>query len=192
VSSGDPAIRRRPAGLLILSLPLAVFAGLAVVFYQGLQDTDDSLPSPLVGRPVPEFTLPPITGRADGLTSDDLVGRVALVNVWASWCVPCRAENPLMVELADTGTVPIYGINYKDPPEAALAFLDELGDPFTRIGADRSGRVSIDWGVYGVPETYVIDAKGRIAHKHVGAFDREILENRIVPLVRQRQSEAQP
>jgi cytochrome c biogenesis protein CcmG, thiol:disulfide interchange protein DsbE len=174
----------------IMLLPLVIFAGLGEAFYWGLFNNDDSLPSALIGRPVPEFMLPPIEGREDGFASTDLTGQVSLVNVWASWCVPCRAENPLMVELAETGEVPIYGINYKDAPDEAQAFLDELGNPFTRIGADRDGRVAFDWGVYGVPETYVIDSEGRIALKHVGPFNRQILETEILPLVRRLQDEA--
>ena len=174
---------------LVLLLPLAVFGVLAAAFYWGLWNNDERLPSTLIGKQVPEFALPPIEGRHDGLSSADLQGQVSLVNVWASWCVPCRTENPLFVELAEAGTVPIYGINYKDDPEEALAFLEELGDPFTRIGADRSGRVAIDWGVYGLPETFVIDAEGRIAYKHVGPFDRRVLEDDILPIVRRLQSE---
>ena len=181
---------RRRGTRLVLLLPLAVFGLLAAAFYWGLWNNDDVLPSPLIGRPVPEFALPPIEGRQDGLSSADLQGQVSLVNVWASWCVPCRAENPLMVELAKSGTVPIYGINYKDEPGEALAFLEELGDPFTSIGADRSGRVAIVWGVYGIPETFVIDAEGRIAYKHVGAFNRQMLEQDILPVVRRLQQEA--
>ena len=181
---------RRRGSRLVLLLPVAVFGLLGAAFYWGLWNKDDVLPSPLIGRPVPEFTLPPIEGRQDGLSSADLQGQISLVNVWASWCVPCRTENPLMVELAESGTVPIYGINYKDDPEAALAFLEELGDPFTRIGADRSGRVAIDWGVYGLPETFVIDAEGRIAYKHVGPFNRQMLEEDILPVVRRLQQEA--
>lgn len=180
--------RRRISPLALL--PVLIFAVLGAAFYWGLWNSDDRLPSTLIGKPVPEFTLPPIEGRTDGLASTDLVGAVSLVNVWASWCVPCRAENPLMVALAATGEVPIYGINYKDAPDKALAFLAELGDPFTRIGADRNGRVSIDWGVYGVPETYVIDATGRIAYKHVGPFNRQILDEKILPVVRRLQTEA--
>lgn len=111
------------------------------------------------------------------------------MNVWASWCVPCRVEMPLLVDLAATGMVPIHGINYKDAPEAALGFLAELGNPYTRIGADRQGRVSIDWGVYGLPETFVVDAQGRIAYKHVGPFDRRALEEDILPVVRRLQAE---
>ncbi|MSU90814.1 DsbE family thiol:disulfide interchange protein [Rhodobacteraceae bacterium 2CG4] len=170
-------------------LPAALFAALAAAFYWGLMNADDRLPSALIDRAVPAFDLPPIEGRDDGLSSADLQGEVSIVNVWASWCVPCRVEMPLLVELAAQDTVPIHGINYKDAPEAALAFLDETGDPYTRIGADRSGRVSIDWGVYGLPETFVINAQGRIAYKHVGAFDRRALEQEILPVVRRLQSE---
>ena len=174
---------------VLLLLPLAVVGLLGAVFYWGLLNNDDRLPSTLIGRSVPEFTLPPIEGRVNGLSSADLQGQVSLVNVWASWCVPCRTENPLLVELAVAGTVPIYGINFKDDAEAALAFLEELGDPFARIGADQSGRVAFDWGVYGLPETFVIDAEGRIAYKHVGPFDRRSLEEDILPVVRRLQAE---
>lgn len=182
----------RPARRLssLALLPVTIFFGLGALFYLGLWNNDDQLPSTLIGKPVPEFTLPPIEGREDGLSAADLKGQVSLVNVWASWCVPCRSENPLMVELAETGEVPIYGINHRDRPEASLAFLNELGDPFTRVGADRNGRVSIDWGVYGLPETFVIDANGRIAYKHVGPFNRQMLEVDILPMVRRLQQEA--
>jgi cytochrome c biogenesis protein CcmG/thiol:disulfide interchange protein DsbE len=166
-----------------------VFGLLGAAFYWGLWNNDDRLPSTLIDKAVPEFALAPIEGRQDGLSSADLQGQVSLVNVWASWCVPCRMENPLLVELAEAGILPIYGINYKDAPEEALAFLNELGDPFTRIGVDRSGRVAIDWGVYGLPETFVIDAEGRIAYKHVGPFDRRALEEDILPVVRRLQAE---
>lgn len=170
-------------------VPVVIFAGLGVAFYWGLFYNDDRLPSALIGRPVPEFTLPPIEGRDEGLSTADLTGEVSIVNVWASWCVPCRVEMPLLVELAESGTVPIYGINYQDRADAALAFLDELGDPYDRIGADRNGRVAIDWGVYGLPETFVIDAEGRIAYKHVGPFNRQMLEEDILPVVRRLQAE---
>lgn len=168
---------------LLAAIPILVAAATGVAFYLGLYNSSDVLPSALIGRPVPEFVLPPISGRQDGLSSTDLKGRVSLVNVWASWCVPCRAENPLLVGLAKAGTVPIFGINYKDRAEAARAFLRELGDPFARIGADVSGRVAIDWGVYGVPETYVLDAGGHIAFKHVGPLTRQILDNEILPVI---------
>ena len=191
MSSAEQAPRRRSRGRALVLLPAALFAALAAAFYWGLMNSDDRLPSALIGRAVPEFDLPPIEGRDDGLSSADLQGEVSIVNVWASWCVPCRVEMPLLVELAAQGTVPIHGINYKDAPDAALAFLDETGDPYTRIGADRSGRTSIDWGVYGLPETFVIDARGRIAYKHVGPFDRLSLEQDILPVVRRLQSEGE-
>ena len=174
-----PPVRAR----LLMVLPLAVAGALGAAFYWGLWNTGDPLPSTLIGKPVPEFALPPIEGRENGLSTADLRGEVSLVNVWASWCVPCRVEMPLLVELATARTVAIHGINYKDDADAALGFLADLGDPYTRIGADTNGRVSINWGVYGLPETFVIDAEGRIAYKHVGPFDRRILEEKILPVV---------
>jgi|TARA_R110002051_G_scaffold102297_2_gene173562 cytochrome c biogenesis protein CcmG/thiol:disulfide interchange protein DsbE len=170
-------------------LPVAVFAAVALALYWGLNDNDDSLPSTLIGKPIPEFDLPPVEGRQTGFSSADLRDQVSIVNVWASWCVPCRVEMPLLNELAEDGIVPIYGINFKDDAVEALAFLEELGDPYTRIGADQSGRVAIDWGVYGLPETFVVDADGRIAYKHVGPFDRTSLEEDILSVVRRLQAE---
>ena len=168
---------------LVALLPVAIAVAVGGTFFWALQNSDDRLPSALLEKSIPEFTLPPLAGREVGLSSDDLRGEVSIVNVWASWCAPCRAEMPLLVELAEAGRVPIHGINYKDDPQAAARFLAELGDPYRRIGADRSGRVGIDWGVYGLPETFVIDGEGRIAHKHVGAFDRRALEQEILPVV---------
>lgn len=172
---------------LLMLLPLSVALVVGTAFYWGLVNYDNSLPSPLIGKAIPEFELPPIDGRSDGLSSVDIRGRIAIVNVWASWCVPCRVEMPLLNELAARDEVAIFGINYKDRPEEALKFLAELGDPYTRIGADRNGRVSIDWGVYGLPETFVIDAAGQIAYKHIGTFNRRSLEEDILPVVRRLQ-----
>ena len=162
----------------------AVALALMLLFGWGLLTGTDELPSALLGKPVPEFSLPPVLGRDEGLSTRDLIGQVSLVNVFASWCVPCRAEHPLFMALSETGEVPLYGINYKDPPEQARAWLDELGDPFTRIGADRDGRVGIEWGVYGVPETYVIAADGTIAYRHVGPITEAILQETLLPIVR--------
>ena len=189
MSDGARHVARPVGGRLLAIIPLAIAALLFAALYWGLWNKDDRLPSTLIGRSVPDFALPPIEGRDNGLSSEDLRGQVSIVNVWASWCVPCRVEMPLLVELAQTGTVPIHGINYKDAPDAALGFLAELGDPYTRTGADRNGRVSIDWGVYGLPETFVIDGEGRIAYKHVGALDRRALEDEILPVVRRLQAE---
>lgn len=183
---------RRPARLsrILAFLPLGVALLLGLAFWWGLQNNDDRLPSALLGRPVPELSLPPVGGQGEGLSSDDLRGEVSLVNVWASWCVPCRTEMPLLVELAEAGTVTIYGINYKDSSEAALSFLEELGNPYTQIGADTNGRVAVDWGVYGVPETFIIDAKGRIAYKHIGPFDERSLQEELLPIVARLKAEA--
>ena len=188
MSAGEEPRRRK--GRLLAMMPVAVFALIGAGFYWGLFNGDDTLASPLIGKAVPEFDLPPIEGLPNGLSTADLKGQVSLVNVWASWCVPCRVEMPLLNELAAQGEVPIFGINFKDRPEEALGFLDELGDPYTRIGADRNGRVSIDWGVYGLLETFVIDAEGQIAYKHIGPFNRRSLEEDILPIVRHLQEGA--
>ena len=184
--SGPPGFSRRFS--LLTFVPLVVAVAIGIAFYWGMKAGTDTLPSALIGRPVPEFTLPPIDGRQDGLATADLKGQVSLVNVWASWCVPCRAENPVLVSLARRGTVPIFGLNYKDTAKDALAFLAELGDPFARIGADTSGRVAIDWGIYGVPETYVIGADGTIAFRQVGPIDQKILDEVILPIVARLQA----
>lgn len=188
--SGQDERRTPSLGTRVLTLlPVVLALAVGAAFYWGLQNKDDSLPSALIGQPVPEFSLPPIAGRDDGLASSDLRGKVSIVNFWASWCVPCRVEMPLLVDLARTGTVAIYGINYKDDAEAARGLLQDLGDPYARIGADTTGRVAIDWGVYGLPETFVIDAKGRIAYKHVGPFDKRMLEELILPVVARLKAE---
>jgi len=181
-----PALRRRWTGYI----PLAVFGVIAVFFGIGLTMNPREIPSPLIGKPVPEFTLPAVKGRTLGLSTADLRGEVALVNVFASWCVACREEHPVLLDLGRRGVVPIHGLNYKDKPEDAQAWLDALGDPYTRTGADVSGRVGIDWGVYGVPETFIVDRKGRIAHKHIGPITAKALEDTILPIVRRLQAEA--
>jgi len=168
---------------LLYLVPVLLFVGVGIGLAVGLTRDPSVLPSALLDKPVPAFELPPIAGRGgEGLSSADLAGGVALVNVFASWCVPCRVEHPLLMALAERGLT-IYGINYKDQPEQASAWLDELGDPFRKIGADRDGRVAIDWGVYGVPETFVIDAEGRIRHKFVGPLQPRDLERVLLPLV---------
>jgi cytochrome c biogenesis protein CcmG/thiol:disulfide interchange protein DsbE len=164
-------------------LPLAAFLGLVAAFTLGLGRDAKLVPSPLIGKPVPVFSLPPVKGRSLGLAAGDLKGAVSLVNVFASWCVACREEHPLLMRLTAQGTVPIHGLNYKDSPDDAARWLDGMGDPYTRTGSDIDGLVAIDWGVYGVPETFVVDAQGRIAFKQVGPITPEILERTILPLV---------
>lgn len=147
------------------------------------------LPSAFIGKPVPIFNLPPVRGRKLGLSSADLKGGVSLVNVFASWCVACRAEHPLFMQLAANKVVPIHGIN-KDAPQDAADWLDNLGDPYTRTGIDRDGRVAIDWGVTGVPETFVVDASGIVACKQVGPITQQALEETILPLIARLRQEA--
>jgi len=164
-------------------LPLVVFAVVAVVFAIGLTLDPREIPSVLIGKPVPEFDLPPVKGRTLGLSDKDLKGEVSLVNVFASWCTACLEEHPMFMKLARDNVVPIHGLNYKDKPDDAERWLDRLGDPYTRTGADRDGRVAIDWGVYGVPETFVVDRQGRIAHKHIGVLKQEAFEKDIMPII---------
>jgi len=174
-----PGNRLRLAGYI----PLLVFLVMAVFFAIGLTMNPRDIPSPLIGKPVPEFSLPPVKGGTLGLSSADLRGEVSIVNVFASWCVACREEHPVLMGLRDKGIVPIHGLNYKDKPDDAQAWLDQLGDPYARTGADISGRVAIDWGVYGVPETFVIDRDGLIVHKHIGAITPEALRKTIMPII---------
>lgn len=161
---------------LITFLPLAVAAVLAAVFAWALYFGRDPsvVPSPLIGKPVPAFRLPSLMGGAD-ITDAEFKGRVTVLNVFASWCLPCRAEHPALMALAGEGKARIVGLNFKDKPEDAKAWLKELGNPYARIGVDRAGRVAIEWGVYGVPETFLIDKQGRIRHKLVGPITAERL-----------------
>lgn len=177
----QPAKRRRA----VFVVPILVFLGISVFLAIGLFLDPREVPSPLIGKPVPDFKLPPVQGRTLGLSTDDLKGEVSLVNVFASWCVACREEHPLLMRLSQQGVVPIHGLNYKDAPKDAADWLDRLGDPYTRTGADINGRVGIDWGVYGVPETFVIDRNGRIAYKHIGPISSSDWEEKMAPLVEQ-------
>jgi len=170
-------------------LPLVVLGGILVVFLWGLGRDASLLPSTLIGKPVPEFSLPAVKGRMLGLSNTDLVGEVSLVNVFASWCPACKLEHPLFMRLKASGIVPINGINYKDAPDDAAAWLDELGDPYTRIGADINGRVGIEWGVYGVPETFVINKQGQVVYKLIGALTPRILKETLVPMIKRLQKE---
>ncbi len=175
-----PARKRRR---LMFLLPLEALLGLAVLLGIGLTLNPREIPSPLISKSVSEFGLPPVLGRTLGLASTDLKGEVSLVNVFASWCVACREEHPLFMRLQDQGVVPIHGLNYKDQPEDAANWLGELGDPYARTGADLDGRVGIEWGVYGVPETFVIDKEGRIAYKHIGPITSRDWDDTMAPLI---------
>ena len=170
-----------------LFVPLLAFLGVAVFFGIGLTRDPRLVPSPLIGKPVPKFLLPPVLGRSLGLASADLEGHVSLVNVFASWCVACRAEHPLLMQIKRDGVVPLHGLDYKDAPADAAAWLDTMGDPYARTGADLDGRVGIDFGVYGVPETFIVDRDGRIAYKQIGAITPAAWNTTLLPLIRRLQ-----
>ena len=181
-TAGQNQSRTLPSRRATLML-LAAFGGFIGVLAIGLTLNPREIPSPLIGKPVPRFDLPPVGRRTLGLASADLKGDVSLVNVFASWCVACREEHPVFMQMKREGVVPIHGINYKDRPEDAQKWLDDLGDPYTRTGADLDGRVGIDWGVYGVPETFVIARDGTIAYKHIGPVTPQVVEETLKPLI---------
>jgi cytochrome c biogenesis protein CcmG, thiol:disulfide interchange protein DsbE len=165
-------------------LPLILFLGLAAIFLTQLMSGRDTqaVPSVLIGQPAPLTNLPPIAALAiPGIAPESFKGKVTVLNVFASWCGPCRDEHPVLMELAKDKRFQLIAINYKDKPENAAAFLGELGNPYAKIGADVSGRAGIDWGVYGVPETYVIGPDGVIRYKHVGPLDAAAVEKEILP-----------
>jgi cytochrome c biogenesis protein CcmG, thiol:disulfide interchange protein DsbE len=168
---------------------LAIFLALGALLAVGLTLNPRELPSALVDRPVPKFELAAVRGRSQGLASADLRGQVSVVNVFASWCKECRDEHPLWMQLASRRAFLIHGLNYRDRPVDAARWLDALGDPYARTGADLDGRIGIEWGVYGVPETFVIDKRGVIRHKIIGPITPQIVEQRLLPLLRRLQAE---
>ncbi|MCZ6636704.1 MAG: DsbE family thiol:disulfide interchange protein [Alphaproteobacteria bacterium] len=171
-------------GRAIYIIPVAVAVILATVFLWALDPERDpsQVPSPLIDRPVPAFRMPTLEGQGD-VTQAIFAGRVSVFNVFASWCIPCRAEHPLLMEIARAGKAQVIGLNYKDKPEDAKAWLKRLGNPYAKIGTDPKGRSAIDWGVYGVPETFIIDKAGRIRYKHVGPIMPHHLADTIKPLI---------
>ncbi len=168
-------------------VPLAVFIVMVAFLAVGLGLNPREIPSPLINKAAPAFQLPQLHQPDKTFSQQDMKGKVWLLNVWASWCVSCRQEHPLLMDLAKSNVVPIYGLNYKDPREDALAWLKELGDPYVLSVADRNGRVGIDYGVYGVPETFVIDKEGAIRYKQIGPVTPEALRDKILPLVKELQ-----
>jgi cytochrome c biogenesis protein CcmG, thiol:disulfide interchange protein DsbE len=167
----------------VFILPVAAFVALALWFAAGLGRDPGYIPSMLIDRPAPQFALPPIAGRDAGFSSADLKGRVSMVNIFGSWCATCEIEHPVLMEIAREGVAPIYGLNWKDKPGAGAAWLAERGDPFTLIGDDADGRVAIDFGVTGAPETFVVDAAGRVRHKHVGEITRDDWRRVLKPMI---------
>ena len=170
--------------LLRYLLPLLLFAVLVGFLARGLSLKPHEIPSPLINKPAPAFTLPTLDAPEQKISAQDLRGKVWILNVWASWCVACRIEHPLLVEFSRTSTVPIYGLNYKDKRDDATAWLGKFGNPYVRSLSDTEGLVGIDFGVYGVPETFVIDKNGVIRYKQIGPVTPEVLRDEIVPLLR--------
>ncbi len=164
-------------------LPLAIFLILVVFLGIGLTLNPRQVPSPLIDKPAPAFRLPQLYDSNKTLSSEENLGKVWMLNVWASWCVACRDEHPVLVELSKLGIVPIYGLNYKDQRDTALQWLKQYGNPYEASIVDADGKVGIDYGVYGVPETYVIDKQGIIRYKHIGPVTVESLKDKILPLI---------
>ena len=169
-----PPEAHRPRLWLAL-IPVIAFAALSLLFWRGLSGNPSEIPSALIGKPVPEMALPPIDGLGVGAFDAAALrqGQVTLVNVWASWCGPCRIEHPLLMELGRRGDIRLVGLNYKDEPENARRFLGTLGQPYAAAVADEAGRAAVEWGVYGVPETFVVDGQGFIRFKHIGPLTPE-------------------
>ncbi|NVK34702.1 MAG: DsbE family thiol:disulfide interchange protein [Rhodobacteraceae bacterium] len=187
-----PPRRRSPSAILLL--PLLIFAMLAGLFLFQLTLGGDpqTIPSALLDKPAPETNLPPLAGlmakepssdteAIGGFDTEDLIGKVTVVNIFASWCAPCRAEHPLLMQLSERNDIQLVGINYKDTPQNALRFLGALGNPYDRVGVDEKGRTSIDWGVYGVPETFVVDQKGTIRYKFIGPLTETTYKTTFLP-----------
>ena len=164
-------------------IPLVLFLALAGFLAVGLNLNPREVPSPLIGKPVPAFSLPTLAAPEKVLAAQDLRGQVWVLNVWASWCVACRQEHPVLVDFAKTSAIPLYGLNYKDKREDALRWLQKFGDPYRQSLSDTAGLVGIDLGVYGVPETFVIDREGVIRYKHIGPVTPEALNQIIRPLL---------
>lgn len=168
---------------LFFLVPVVFFIGLAGLLYAGLfQGPPSALPSPLIGKPAPEIALPALDGETTNFTRDELgKGRPTIINFWASWCAPCRIEHSVLEALAKREGIVLYGVDYKDKPEDARAFLSELGNPFGKINEDRNGRVAIDWGVTGVPETFVVDGNGIIRVHYAGPISEDVVRRLILP-----------
>ncbi len=171
-------------------LPCLVFVVLVAFLADGLTRDPRLVPSPLIGKPAPEFSLPSVNDAGVSLSLDDLKGRTSLINVWATWCFACRQEHDFLLKIARSGVVPIYGLNWKDERQAAQTWLQQLGDPYKASAYDASGKVGIDFGVYGAPETFVLAPNGTIAYKHVGIVTQRLWSDRLLPLIRELDGDA--
>ena len=187
--SGETRNRGKKGVVWLAAIPLAVFLLLAVIFMKQLYagGSTSEIPSVLIGKPAPALDLPPLEGlvaqdgQLPGIASGMLEGKTSVINVWASWCVPCRAEHPLMERLGNDPRFQLLGVNYKDQAGNALRFLGQLGNPYDAVGVDLRGKAAIDWGVYGVPETFIVDPEGKVRYKHVGPLTEEGLREKFLP-----------
>ncbi len=165
-------------------IPVGLLTALVVFFFVGLGRDKETLPSPLIGKPAPQFSLPSVGGSAPIVSSSDFAGRPYVLNVWATWCIGCREEHEALLEIASRGEVPIVGLNWKDEMPLAQQWLQQLGNPYVATAFDEEGRVAIDWGVYGAPETFLVDASGKVIHKHVAPMTLQIWEREFLPLLK--------
>ncbi|NWG90908.1 MAG: DsbE family thiol:disulfide interchange protein [Parvularculaceae bacterium] len=168
---------------LVFLIPVLAFAVMAIWFAQGLDRDPRYIPSMLINQPAPEFSLQPIDGRDEAFASRDLKGEVSMVNIFGSWCASCEIEHPVLMSIAGEGVAPIYGLDWKDRPGAGAQWLMARGDPYAKIGDDAEGRVAIDFGVTGAPETFVVDKEGRVRHKHVGPISEDDWRNVLKPMI---------
>lgn len=164
-------------------IPLVVFIVLVGFLYVGLDLNPRKIPSVLIEKPVPEFSLPRLLDPNSKMTNEDLLGKISLFNAWGTWCPSCYQEHPALIEIARKYKIPIYGLNYKDVREDAIRWLNKLGNPYVDIAFDQDGRSSIDWGIYAAPETFIVDKKGIIRHKHIGPIDLDIFTNELLPII---------
>ena len=168
------------------AVPITVFAVLAAFFYRGLNLNPSFIPSPMVGKPAPEFSLPSLSDPGVQIGTADMAGKLSLMNVWGTWCVECRYEHDFLLEVAETSGIPIYGFNLKDDRASAINWLATLGDPYVESATDVEGYVAIDWGIYGAPETFLIDRDGTILHKHISPLTATIWERDFMPIIRDK------
>lgn len=166
-------------------IPVVIFASVVIYMAVGLTLDPSKLPSTLIDKPVPEFDLAAIEGQSVGFKSEDLLGQVSLINYWGSWCEGCVYEHPILMEIAKRGLVPIYGIDWKDPPGDGIKWLNENGNPYTLIGDDPEGRTAIDFGITGAPESFIVDKKGQIRYKYVGPITPEVWEDILYPMIQE-------
>jgi len=169
--------------LLVRAIPFTIFAFIILILWRGLHIDPSVVPSALLNKPIPTFNMPRLDDRQTYLSRKDLLGKLSLVNVWASWCLACRDEQATLMNITRTTKIPIYGLNYKDDWQEAQAWLNRYGDPYTNSGFDKEGKIAIEWGIYGVPETFLIDQAGIIRYKHAGILTPQIWQEQFLPLI---------